>query len=75
MNLDGIDNRPSLETVFSTAALYDLADDRAEKILDEVTQAVAGWRDIAKRTGIASADIELMAPAFIQENGFIASSL
>lgn len=64
LNLDDVDNRPSLETVLGTAAFYGLADSTARKIVEEVLAAVDGWRDAARRTHISGADIELTAGAF-----------
>ncbi|MES2481827.1 MAG: HipA domain-containing protein [Pseudomonadota bacterium] len=64
LNIDDSDNRPSLATVLSTRAFYGVSADRASVILKEVTTAVAGWRDLAHRQGIAHADAELTAPAF-----------
>jgi serine/threonine-protein kinase HipA len=64
LNLDDADNRPSLETVLSTAGFYGLSPVRAEQFVKEVTSAVDGWREVARRAGIARADIELTAGAF-----------
>lgn len=64
LNLDDVDNRPSLETVLGTAAFYGLTDSTTRKIVEEVLAAVDGWRDAARRTHISGADIELTAGAF-----------
>ena len=64
LNLDDADNRPSLETVLSTAAFYGLGDDKARQVVEEVAAAVDGWQDAARRAGIAGADINLTAGAF-----------
>ncbi len=64
LNIDDSDNRPSLETVLTTAAFYGLAPQRARHIVKEVARAVDGWEDAARRAGIARADVELMAGAF-----------
>ncbi|WP_205957727.1 type II toxin-antitoxin system HipA family toxin [Pseudoxanthomonas winnipegensis] len=64
LNLDDVDNRPSLETVLSTAVFYGLADTKARRIVEEVLAAVDGWRDAARRAHIRGADIELTAGAF-----------
>ncbi len=64
LNIDDIDNRPSLTTVLSTAAFYGLGVDRARQVVEEVATVVDGWQDAAHRTGIASADINLTAGAF-----------
>lgn len=64
LNLDDADNRPSLETVRSTARFYGLSPVRGEQIIKEVASAVDGWREVARLAGIARADIELTAGAF-----------
>lgn len=64
LNIDDADNRPSLETVLSTAAFYGLDDVRAWKIVAEVVMVVDRWQDAARRIGISGADIDLTAGAF-----------
>jgi serine/threonine-protein kinase HipA len=64
LNIDDADNRPSLETVLSTAAFYGLSPERAEEVVEEVASAVDGWREAAKYAGIPRGDIELTAGAF-----------
>lgn len=64
LDIDDIDNRPSLETVLATAPFYRIAPARALTIVAEVARVVDAWRDTARRAGIARADIELTASAF-----------
>lgn len=64
LNLDDMDNRPSLDTVLSTAMFYGLTEDRAQQVLAEVRQVVGAWREAARRAGISGADIEVTAAAF-----------
>lgn len=64
LNIDDIDNRPSLETVLSTAAFYGLGEAQARQIVDEVVRVVDRWQDTARRMRISGADIELTAGAF-----------
>jgi serine/threonine-protein kinase HipA len=64
LNIDDSDNRPNLKTVLSTAAFYGLTTDQAQKIIDDVIAVVANWRQLAKKIGVSSADIELTAVAF-----------
>lgn len=64
LNIDDVDNRPSLETVLSTAAFYGLDDVQARKIVAEVVMVVDHWQDAARRIRISSADIDLTAGAF-----------
>jgi serine/threonine-protein kinase HipA len=64
LNIDDVDNRPSLETVLATAAFYRLALKDARELIDEVVNVVADWKAVARRAKIAVADIELSASAF-----------
>jgi serine/threonine-protein kinase HipA len=64
LNIDDTDNLPSLETVLGTAMFYGLTPERAQQVLDDVVNAVDGWRQAAVRAGIAAADIELTEVAF-----------
>ena len=64
LNIDDADNRPSLQTVLTTAPFYGLSAVRARQIVDEVATAVDGWREAARKAGIAAADVELTAGAF-----------
>lgn len=64
LNIDDIDNRPSMETVLGTAAFYGLDDGPARQAVEEVAAAVDGWRDAARGAGISGADIDLTAGAF-----------
>lgn len=64
LNIDDVDNRPSLETVLATAAFYRLTSKQAEALVSEVVSVVADWKAVARRARIASADIELSASAF-----------
>jgi serine/threonine-protein kinase HipA len=64
LNIDDVDNRPSLETALATAAFYRLTPKRASNIVDEVLSVVSEWRSVARRAKIPAADIELSASAF-----------
>ena len=64
LNIDDVDNRPSLETVLATAAFYRLTPIRAKELIDEVVNVVADWKAVARRAKIAAADIELSASSF-----------
>lgn len=70
LNIDDVDNRPSLETVLGTAVFYGLDDEQARQILEEVVAAVDGWQATARRARIASADIELTTGAFSAHEEF-----
>ena len=64
LNIDDTDNRPSLETVLTTAGFYGLTDERALQIIEEVTTAVDGWEATATQAGISRADVDLTSGAF-----------
>lgn len=64
LNLDAADNRPSMMSVSDTAAYYRLSGARAVEIIGEILGITAKWRVIAKKAGIARADIEQTAVAF-----------
>jgi serine/threonine-protein kinase HipA len=64
LNIDDVDNRPSLDTVLATAAFYRLTPKSAKALIDEVVNVVVNWKAVARRAKIAAADIELSASAF-----------
>jgi serine/threonine-protein kinase HipA len=64
LNIDDADNRPSMETVLTSAEFYGLTAARALQVAEEVSSAVDTWRDAARRVGIAGADVELTAGSF-----------
>jgi serine/threonine-protein kinase HipA len=64
LNIDDADNRPSLETVLTTAAFYGLNGDQAQETMGEVMTAVDSWRDAARQIRLAGADIDLTTGAF-----------
>ncbi len=64
LNIDDVDNRPSLETVLSTASFYRLSPALARKIVTKVAKVAGDWASVARRAGVSKADIELGASAF-----------
>ncbi len=70
LNIDDADNRPSLETVLTTAAFYALTAERSRQIVEEVCSAVDGWEDAARQAGIARADVELTAAALSAHSNY-----
>ncbi len=70
LNIDDVDNRPSLGTVFNTAVFYGLDDERARQIVDEIVAVVDNWHEVARQTRIVSADIDLTAGAFWAHENF-----
>lgn len=64
LNIDDADNRPSLDTVLTTAPFYGLTQERGKQIVEEVVSAIDGWEDAARQAGIARGDVDLTAGAF-----------
>ncbi len=64
LNLDEMDNRPSLTTVIATAEWYLPSKDRGAAIVAEIVGEVRHWREAAARRAISRADVELTASAF-----------
>lgn len=64
LNIDDVDNRPSIETVRTTATFYGLSETRGSVLIEEVMAVVDDWRTEARRARIAAADIEVTAAAF-----------
>ena len=56
LNIDDADNRPSLQTVLTTATFYGLTEERGKQIVEEVASAVDGWESLARQAGIARGD-------------------
>jgi serine/threonine-protein kinase HipA len=65
LNIDDVDNRPSLGTVLATAAFYRLTPQQAKEVIGDVVNVVSDWKSVARRARIAAADIELSASAFM----------
>ncbi len=74
LNLDDVDNRPSLATVLNTASFYRLNNATAMAIIGKVVAAVTRWRTVAQQAGISRAETELMASAFSAHADWLASS-
>ena len=64
LNIDDIDNRPTLQTVLSTASFYGLELPLGTAIVREVVQAVGHWREVAASLQLGRGDILLMEAAF-----------
>jgi serine/threonine-protein kinase HipA len=63
-SIDETDPTASIDLAMRVAPLFRLGDSEARQIVGEVTAAVSRWREAAQRAGIASAEIDRMAPAF-----------
>ena len=66
LNIDDCDNRPSMDTVLTTADMYELTPSKAEQIIEDVIDVVKDWRLVAKKVGVSKAEIELMESSFLQ---------
>jgi serine/threonine-protein kinase HipA len=64
LNIGDTDNRPSLETVLTTARFYGLTEEHAKQIIEEIATDVDGWENAAKKAGISRGDLKLMSAAF-----------
>jgi serine/threonine-protein kinase HipA len=64
LNIDDADNRPSLQTVLTTATFYGLTEERGKQIVEEVASAVDGSESLPRQAGIARGDVELTVGAF-----------
>jgi serine/threonine-protein kinase HipA len=62
--LDDSLRTPELEAVRETAPFYRLSYAEAATVVDEVAGAVAGWRDLARRCGLAAEELERIGSAF-----------
>lgn len=64
LTIDGETTLPEIDAVMATAALYRLENPQALIILDEVREAVSGWRQMAKKLGLSGLEISRMASIF-----------
>jgi len=63
LTLDGSDATGSLDVLLSTTAFYRLSEQDARSIVDEVTDVVAGWRDVAAEAGVDDATAAVLEAA------------
>ena len=66
--IDLDDGTASLKLAFKVASYFELSKDEAHKIAKQVGQAVAPWRQVAKKLGLTLAEIDRMASAFEHED-------
>jgi len=64
LNISDNDNALDFNLAIEVAKFFRLTDERASKILEEVTNAVKHWRSVAKKWGISNAECELKSKAF-----------
>lgn len=62
--LDARQSFPDLALVAATAPFYRLESGQAQRIIEELHEAVSGWRRCARAMEIPAAEIALVAPAF-----------
>jgi serine/threonine-protein kinase HipA len=67
--LDASIHIPDLDLVRGTAPLYRLAPAAVDALVEEITRAVAGWREEAAAAGIGREEIDRLAPAFALAEG------
>lgn len=63
--LDDASPEPDIEVAISTAEFYRLTEDEALDILEEVSDAISGWVEVAKSLGLSAAEIDRMKQAFL----------
>ena len=66
--IDLDDGTASLKLALEVAGYFELSEDEAHKIAGQVGQAVATWRQVAKKLGLDRAEIDRMASAFEHED-------
>jgi len=65
LNIDADDNRPNIQSAVTNATYYDLTDEQANAIVDDISTKVRKWNDHAVKKNLAAAEIELMNQAFM----------
>lgn len=66
--IDLDDGTASLKLALRVAVYFELGEGEAHKIAGQVGQAVATWRRVAKKLGLAPVEIDRMASAFEHED-------
>jgi serine/threonine-protein kinase HipA len=66
LNLDINDNRPLFNSLIATAEYYELGNEEAKEIMNEVLEVTRGWESVANKLQISNAEIELMRAAFMR---------
>ena len=64
LDVDDSDNALDLDLARSVAPYFRVRDAEATRTIARLREAVAGWREIAERLGIAAGERNAMAPAF-----------
>ena len=63
LSLDGAVHRGDLDVVLETAPFYRLSEARAMAIVDHVQAVLSGWRDVARESGVADMEADVLAEA------------
>jgi serine/threonine-protein kinase HipA len=69
------DTRASLQTLMSVGEYFRLGGDAGRQVLKDVVGATGRWREVARQTGIAPAEIDRMAPAFEHDQMTLAKEI
>ncbi|MEO7046036.1 MAG: HipA domain-containing protein [Ferruginibacter sp.] len=64
LNINEVDNSLDLDVAMEVASHFRLTDDKAGKIIKQVSAAVKEWKKFATKNKISNAEQERMAPAF-----------
>lgn len=65
LNIDEFNNQLDFKLAFSVIDYFQLSQEKAENIHQEVMNAVKQWRKVASELKISRAEQEMMAPAFM----------
>jgi serine/threonine-protein kinase HipA len=65
--IDERNAQASLATALNVAGLFRLSEAEARRIVDEVSTATARWQEIALAIGLATPELQRLAPAFEHE--------
>lgn len=60
------DNTTSIDEAFSVIKYFHLSIDEAKMIVTEISEAISGWKTVAKKLGIKSDEMEKMKSAFLK---------
>jgi serine/threonine-protein kinase HipA len=64
LNFDMGASRANLESIIATAQYYELTQDQAKQVANEILGVTRTWEAVAKNLAISRGDIELMRAAF-----------
>jgi serine/threonine-protein kinase HipA len=73
--IDENNAQASLATALSVTGLFRLSQTEARQIVDELSTATARWREVARAMGLATSELQRLAPAFEHEQQLAARKL